>query len=259
MNSFELNKIIGAILGTLLFVMGVGFLAEAIYAPIEGRGPGLSLPEAEAAGGGGTEVVAEAPKLSIGTLLASANIDQGASAVARCKACHNFEEGSANKQGPALYGVVGRQIADVAGFAYGDALAAMGAAGDTWSYEHLSDFLLAPDDFAPNTKMKFGGLKNDAERANVIAYLGSLSASPLPYPPPEPAEDTTTEADGEAAAEGDAAVATDADAIETPTETQSDTPVEGTSTAVGTGLASEPEAGAEAPAENEVVPEVPAP
>ena len=249
MDSFELNKIIGAILGTLLFVMGAGFLAEAIYAPIEGRGPGYSLPEAEAGAGG--EAVAEAPKLAIGTLLASANIQQGEAAVSRCMGCHNFEEGAGNKQGPGLYNVVGRQMAGVESYDYGDALEEMGAAGEAWTYEHLNDFLLAPAAFAPDTKMKFGGLKNDADRANVIAYLSTLSASPLPYPPPEPAEGTTAEA--APAAEGDEPVATDADAVATPTETQDETAVEGTPTTSGTDGAPAPGAG-----DGAVVPEVPA-
>src|SRR5690554_5292593 len=102
MDSFELNKIIGAILGTLLFVMGVGFLTEAIYAPIEGRGPGYSLPEPEGAGHGEEEVEVVVP---IGTLLASANADQGSRVAARCQGCHNFGEGEGNKQGPVLYDV----------------------------------------------------------------------------------------------------------------------------------------------------------
>jgi cytochrome c len=113
-------------------------------------------------------------------------------------------------------------------------------AGDTWTYENLDAFIHGPQDFASGTKMTFAGLKNDQERANVIAYLSTLSASPLPFPPPAPAESTTAEA---VPADG-AAVETHGDAVETPTETQSETPVEGTST----GGATEPAAGTEAPA-----------
>jgi cytochrome c len=228
MDSFELNKIIGAILGTLLFVMGAGFLAEAIYHPIEGRGPGYSLPEPEGeAGHGGTEE--EAPVVDLGTLLASANVEQGASAVSKCKGCHNFEEGAGNKQGPVLHGVAGRQIASVAGFTYGDALAAMGAEGETWTYQHLSDFLTAPKSFAPATKMNFGGVKNDAERANIIAYLASISPGAPEFPAPAPAEGATAEAEAAAPAdESTPAVETGAEAVETPTETQGESPVEGT-------------------------------
>jgi cytochrome c len=261
MDSFELNKIIGAILGTLLFVMGAGFLAEAIYAPIEDRGPGYALPEAEAAGDHGGEVVAVV-RPDIGTLLASANAEQGAAAISKCKGCHNFEQGAGNKQGPELFGVVGRQIASHEGFAYGDALAAMGAAGDTWTYENLDAFLFAPRDFAPASKMNFGGLKNDLERANIIAYLASDTPGAPPFPAPAPAADATAEADTAAeataeteagatpAAEGEAAVPTEAEAIATPTETQSDTPVEGTaaSAPAGEAPATEAPAATQAPA-----------
>jgi cytochrome c len=212
MDSFELNKIIGAILGTLLFVMGAGFLAEAIYEPIEGPGPGYELPEPE--GQGGEEPIEEPPAIDIGTLLAAANAEQGqATASSRCGSCHNFAEGSGNKQGPELWNTVGRTIASHAGFTYSNALAAH--SDDTWTYENLNAFLHTPQDFAPGTKMTFSGLKNDQERANVIAYLATLSASPMAFPPP-------------AATSG--AIETTGDAVETPTETQSERTVEGTST-----------------------------
>jgi cytochrome c len=229
MDSFELNKIIGAILGTLLFVMGAGFLAEAIYEPIEGRGPGYELPDPEEGAHGGP--VVEEPAVDVGTLLATANAEQGqATASSRCGSCHNFDEGAGNKQGPALWSVVGRTIAGHAGFTYSTALSAH--AGDIWTYENLNAFLHTPQDFSPGTKMTFGGLKNDQERANVIAYLSTLSASPVPFPPPAAAEPTTAES-VESPAEGTTAgapVETHGDAIETPTATQSETPVEGTST-----------------------------
>lgn len=270
MDSFELNKIIGAILGTLLFVMGAGFLAEAIYAPIEGRGPGYGLPEAE--GAASAEAETEAPPADIGTLLASASADRGARAASKCQGCHNFEEGAGNKQGPELYGVVGRPIASHPGFTYSSDLAAKGAAGETWSYENLNAFLTAPKGFAPETKMNYGGLKNDAERADLIAYLASLSANPLPFPAPAPAAGDTAEtaAGEEPASDGAESVPTEADAIPTPTE--SDGATEGTPTTSGTeaappatetpaetapaGGTTAPAEGAAAPAEGDVVPEV---
>jgi cytochrome c len=252
MDSFELNKIIGAILGTLLFVMGSGFLAEAIYSPIEGRGDGYELPGAVEDHGGGEE---EEVVVDIGTLLAAANAEQGEMTARKCAGCHNFAEGAGNKQGPELYGVVGRPIASHAGFTYSDAMKAH--ASETWTYERLNAFLLAPKTDVPETKMNFPGLKNDEERANVIAYLSTLSASPVPFPAPAPAAPATAEAaDAHAApAEGEA-VATDADAVATPTETQSETPVEGTATTSGAGSTEAPAEGT-APA-GETVPEVPA-
>lgn len=226
MDSFELNKIIGAILGTLLFVMGVGFIAEAVYHPIEGSGPGYELPEPEGEAEAGP--AEEEPLIPIGTLLASANAEQGARAMSRCTGCHNVEEGAPNKQGPGLYDVVGRVIGGHEGFAYSQDLASMGEGGETWTYEHLNDFLLAPRDFAPGTKMNFAGLRNAEERANVIAYLASLSADPVPFPAPEEAGADAADDDAAAATEDAPAVEADSQAVDTPTETQTETAVEGT-------------------------------
>ncbi len=240
MDSFELNKIIGAILGTLLFVMGVGFLAEAVYEPRE-TGPGLSLPEPEGTHSEGATEEAAAT-VPIGVLLASADVAAGQNAAKKCQSCHNFEQGAGNKTGPELFGVVGRPEGSHPGFAYSAALMEHNAAGDVWSYENLDHFLLAPKDYAPGTKMNFSGLKNDQERANVIAYLASVTPNAPAFPPAEAA--------AAPAAEGTEPVATDANAVETPTETQSETPVQGTPTTSGTGGA-EPAATQPAPAATE--------
>ncbi len=223
MDSFELNKIIGAILGTLLFVMGVGFLAEAVYEPRE-AGPGLSLPEPE--GTAHAEGPAEAaPVVPIGVLLASADVAAGESAVKKCQSCHNFAEGAGNKTGPELYGVVGQPVAHRTDFSYSAGMEEHKTKGDIWSYENLNAFLHAPKEFTPGTKMNFSGLKNDQERANVIAYLASITPNAPAFPPAEAA--------AAPAAEGTEPVATDA-ATPTPTTTQSETPVEGTPTTSGT-------------------------
>jgi cytochrome c len=182
MDSFELNKIIGAILGTLLFVMGVGFLAEAIYEPAHGSGPGYDLP-APAENEATTDNGAAAPAVAdIGTLLAAADPKAGEAAAKKCQACHDFTKGGPNKTGPNLYGIVGEKIADVPGFAFSDALKAH--ASETWDYEKLNQWLISPKAFAPGTKMTYAGDKDDADRANIIAYLSTLSKSPVPFPPP---------------------------------------------------------------------------
>jgi cytochrome c len=205
MDSFELNKILGAILGTLLFVMGVGFLAEAIYHPAA-AGPGYALPEPEGGGeeGGGGEVVAA---VSIGTLLASADATQGADQAKKCGACHDISEANTNKTGPGLYDVVERVIGSHPGFAYSAIMQEHQAAGDTWTYDHLNQFLISPKAHMPGTKMTFAGVKNDGERANIIAFLSTLSASPKPFPAPEDA--APAEPSGESAAPSDEAAASD--------------------------------------------------
>src|SRR6187551_147056 len=100
MDSFELNKIIGAILGTLLFVMGVGFLAEAIYAPITDRGPGYNLPEPTASAAAAPQ--AAAPAVPLPVLLAKADPQAGAASAKKCTSCHDFTKGGPNKTGPDL-------------------------------------------------------------------------------------------------------------------------------------------------------------
>lgn len=241
MDSFELNKIIGAVLGTLLFVMGVGFLAEAIYHPIENRGPGYALPEPEVAEAGAP--VEEVPVTPLPVLLASASVDNGAAAVRKCQSCHTFGEGEAAKQGPNLYHIVGAPKAHMEGFAYSDILLQQQAEGQTWTYENLDAFLTNPRDYAPGTKMAFAGVRSPEERADILAYLQTLSADPVPFPEPEaapaeeavPAEGEVTEVETipeEVVAPDEASEETvttePGAAVETPTETQSDSPVEGT-------------------------------
>ena len=262
MDSFELNKIMGAVLGTLLFVMGAGFVAEAIYHPIEGRGPGYALPEPEVAAGGA--VAEAAPEVPLGVLLASASVERGQAAARKCQSCHNFGDGEPNKQGPHLYGVVGRAEGAISDFAYSDAMKAHYADGDVWTYENLNHFLTKPSDYAPGTKMNFAGIRTAEERADILAYLQSLSTSPVPFPAPEeaaPAEgeaaapvDPEAAAPAEAGAPAPAAAPADAPATapaevtETPTTTSTETPVEGTPTTSGTPAATTNGAAPAAPA-----------
>lgn len=200
MDSFELNKILGAILGTLLFVMGVGFLAEAIYHPIEGRGPGYSLPEPE--GGEQHGTVTEAPTVEpIAVRMQTAEAEAGARVIRKCQSCHNWEEGSANKTGPEIYDIVGRQIAAVSDFAYSDAMAAL--SDEHWDYTSLDEFLASPRTYVPGTKMTFAGISNPEERADLIAFLRTLSPSPEPLPEPEPEPAAEEAADEDAMMEAE--------------------------------------------------------
>lgn len=196
MNWIDLQKIFGAVLGALLFIMSVGFLAETLYHTEAGAGGGYTLAGAEEATdgeeGGETEVAA----VPLATLLASADAASGEKVVKKCTACHTFEEGGANKVGPALYGVVDRAIGGVDGFSYSDIFNEYKAEGRVWTYEDLDAFLAKPKDYAPGTKMSFAGLKKETERADLLAYLQTLSSSPVPFPVEEApvVEETTTEA-----------------------------------------------------------------
>jgi len=208
MDSFQLNKILGAILGTLLFVMGIGFVAEAIYAP-RATGAGYALPSPSEEANPNAPAAAPAAIADIGTLLAKADPKAGESAAKKCGSCHDFTENGPNKIGPNLYGVVGRPIASHPGFAYSDDLSKHKA--DSWTYENLNVWLSGPKAFAPGTKMGYAGDKDDADRANIIAYLSTLSHSPVPFPAPgagassaEPAASATSAAPAEAASSASA-------------------------------------------------------
>src|SRR5690606_12269940 len=116
MHSFELNKIFGAILATLVFVMSGGFIAEEIYAPIENRGADFELPEREEVAGGETPDAPQVP--SIAARMQTASADAGEAIVVRCQGCHDLTEANTNRVGPGLYEIVGRPIAAHEGFSY---------------------------------------------------------------------------------------------------------------------------------------------
>ncbi|MEO5806223.1 cytochrome c family protein [Devosia sp.] len=185
MDSFELNKIIGAVLGTLLFVMGVGIVAESVYKPLEDRGPGYALPEPVAvADAGAAPAKAEVP---LAVLLASADATKGQADVKKCQSCHNFGKGEGNKTGPLLYGVVDRMPASHEGFQYSEGMTEHKTKGENWTYERLNAFLTSPKTYTPGTKMNFPGVKDPAERADILAYLQTLSDAPVPFPAPDAA------------------------------------------------------------------------
>ncbi|TDT96858.1 MULTISPECIES: c-type cytochrome [Azorhizobium] len=178
MDSFELNKIAGAVLGTLTLTLGLGIVSEILFTPEAPAKPGyeIAVPEGGATGQAAPKAAAEVP---IAQLLPTASVEKGANVAKRCASCHNFAEGAGAKVGPDLYGVVGRKKAGVAGFAYSSAL--QGKGGD-WSFDDLNAFLTNPKAYVPGTAMAFAGIPKESERADLIAYLNTLSHSPLPLP-----------------------------------------------------------------------------
>ncbi len=178
MNSFELNKILGALLGTCLILLAVHIGAGAIFSTPAPAKPGYEIAVKEEAPGGGGQT-AKPAEVPIENLLASASVDHGAQVAKQCGTCHNFQEGQGAKVGPDLYGVVGRKVASVPGFNYS---AALKAKGGTWTFDALNKWLLDPRADVPGTAMTFAGLPNEKQRADVIAYLNTLSKNPLPLP-----------------------------------------------------------------------------
>ena len=183
MDSWEWNKIIGAVLGTLLFIMIIRIATEAVFEKPELAKPGYNVPGvvAETTTSAQPAAAAEEPLPDFGTVLASADAAKGQQISGRCQQCHDLTKGGPNKIGPNLYGVVDRPRASHPGFDYS---AAMKAKGGNWSYDELFKFLKQPQAYIPGTKMTFAGLRSAQDRIDLIAYLRSLADSPAPLPAP---------------------------------------------------------------------------
>jgi cytochrome c len=197
MSSLEINKIVAAILTAGIVAGFSGFLADALVNPHE-----LEEHVYVVAGAAGEEAADEAAPEApdLGILMAAADAASGEKGAKKCTACHTFDQGGADKQGPNLWNIVNRGIGSDAEFSYSDAI--KGMSDQQWTFENLDAFLQSPKGFAPGTKMSFAGVKKPGARAGLLAYLRSLSDSPAPMPEPAaPTEEAAEEAAEETAEE----------------------------------------------------------
>lgn len=177
-SSLEGNKIVAAILTAGILASGSGVVSRILYSPHMPEENAFPV-DVSAITAATTEDAAPAAE-PIAVRLAAADPGKGETAVRVCTSCHSFEEGGANKVGPNLYNVLGEQIGQGAGgYAFSEAMAGHGG---TWTYEDLDQFLAAPRQYIPGTKMSFAGVSDPAQRADIIAYLRTLSADPEPLP-----------------------------------------------------------------------------
>lgn len=197
------NKVAAAVLTALLLIFGLPQLTKALFGGgHHGGGEELHLAYGGEVDFGGDAGPAEAePVADLGTLLANASASAGERRAALCKSCHTFDEGGANGTGPNLWGIVGREVAGHAGFNYTNALK---EAGGVWTYERLDHFLENSQDYIPGTAMVQRFAKPE-QRADILAYLGTLSNDPVPYPEPAaPAGDEAPAEEDHAALESEA-------------------------------------------------------
>lgn len=181
MNSFEINKLIGAFLGTVFVVFSISLASDAIFAAHPPEQPGFVIEAAAPSEAAGPAAEEEGEPFAV--RLASADADAGAGVFRKCSACHTSEQGGANKVGPNLWDIVNRPIASHEGFSYSGAMREYSEGGQkTWTYDELVPFIAAPKAHVPGTAMAFAGIKNPEEEANLIAYLRTLSDNPAPLP-----------------------------------------------------------------------------
>ena len=175
MNSFEINKVIAAILVTILVVFGIGKISDIIFD--KGK-ENIVAYKVEAPEGEAVQASAES-SVDIAALLAMGDIAHGEKVYKKCKACHSIKQGGGNKIGPALWNVIFRPVGSVTDYKYSKALSSY---GKEWTWEEMNGFLIKPSKWIPNNKMGFAGLKSEKDRASVILYLNQNSDNPKPLP-----------------------------------------------------------------------------
>ena len=176
MDSFEINKIIAAILVVFVVVFGISKISNIIY---HVEKPNKSAYQVEVLTASTSDSSNTASTVDISALLAMGSVDHGQKVFKKCSACHSVKKNGKNKIGPALYNVIGRNVAGLENYKYSKALIDF---GKSWTFDEMNSFLIKPQSYIKGTKMAFAGLKKEKDRASVILFMNQNSDNPLPLP-----------------------------------------------------------------------------
>ena len=179
MDSFELNKIIAAVLMVALLVIGIGKISNVIFHVEKPKTPGYTVEVEEVVSAASVSSEATKEEVNISALMAMGDITSGEKIFKKCAACHSIVKGGKNNIGPALYNVVGRKAGIIEDYKYSKALVSY---DKEWTFEELNGYLIKPAKWIKGTKMAFAGLRKEKDRASVIKYLNQNSDNPLPLP-----------------------------------------------------------------------------
>ena len=179
MDSFEINKIIAAILMVALLIIGLGKITGIIFHVEKPKTPGYSVEVEQVSNSSTSTTETIEEKVDISVLMTMGDVANGEKIFKKCAACHSINQGGKNKIGPALYNVVGRKVGNVSDYKYSKALLAY---EKDWTFEELNGFLIKPAKWVKGTKMAYAGLRKEKDRASVIKYLNKNSDNPLPLP-----------------------------------------------------------------------------
>ncbi len=179
MDSFEINKIIAAILMVALLIIGISKISKIVFHVEKPKKPGYAVEVEQVASASASTVEVVEKKVDIAALMAMGDLASGEKIFKKCAACHSIVQGGKNNIGPALYNVVGRKVGGVSDYKYSKALASY---DKSWTFEELNGYLLKPAKWIKGTKMSFAGLRKEKDRASVIKYLNQSSDNPKPLP-----------------------------------------------------------------------------
>ncbi len=181
MDSFEINKIIAAILLTALIIIGIGKLTDALFYVEKPKESAYKVEglETTKSTSNAKKVTLEVKKVNISELLAMGDVAHGQKVFKKCSACHMIASDGKNMIGPNLWEVFGRKAGSVSDYKYSKAMVAY---GKEWTFEELNSYLIKPQAYIKGTKMAFAGLRKEKDRASVILYMNSKSNKPLPLP-----------------------------------------------------------------------------